>query len=118
VFHVDLESGRSKLIISLADIARCGKIPQKADGIKHYFNHLLVSPDGSRFIALHRWRYPNGRRLTRLITARLDGSDIRVVIGNGYASHFIWRDSQHILSQSRNLLGNDNWADFLFEVLQ
>jgi len=61
------------------------------------------------------WRYPNGRRLTRLITARLDGSDIRVVIGNGYASHFIWRDRQHILSQSRNFLSNDNWGDYLFE---
>ena len=115
VFHVDLETGESKLIISLADIARLGVIPNEKLGIKHYFNHLLFSPDGSRFIALHRWRYPNGSRLTRLITAKLDGSDIRVVIPNGYASHFIWRDPQHILSQSRNWLGESNWNNFLFE---
>lgn len=118
IFHIDLETGRSRLIISVADIARHGEIPQRQPGIKHYFNHLLYSPDGSRFIALHRWRYPDGRRLTRLLTARADGSDIRIVIPNGYASHFIWRDSRHILAQSRNWLGNENWGDFLFEDKQ
>lgn len=115
IFHVDLETGASKLIISLAQIAATGDIPNPQEGIKHYFNHLLFSPDGSRFIALHRWQYPNGSRLTRLITANPDGSDIRIVIPNGYASHFIWRDPQHILSQSKNYLGNSNWGDFLFE---
>ena len=115
IFHIDLETGRSRLIISLADIAKLGDIPQSDSGIKHYFNHLLFNPDGSRFIALHRWRYPNGRRLTRMITANTDGSDIRVVIPNGYASHFIWRDSETILSQSKNYLGNSNWGNFLFK---
>ncbi len=116
IFYIDLETGQSKLILSLAKIAKTGNIPQHKKGVKHYFNHLLFSPDGSRFIALHRWRYPNShRRLTRLITANIDGSDIRVVIGNGYASHFIWRDNNHIFSQSKEYLGNKNWGDFLFE---
>ncbi|MBL4885811.1 MAG: hypothetical protein JKY95_14930, partial [Planctomycetaceae bacterium] len=116
IFHINLETGESKLIISLAQISKIGKIPKPEKGIKHYFNHLLVSPDGSRFIALHRWQYPKaGNRLTRLITANMDGSDIRVVIENGYASHFIWRDPKHIFSQTKELLGNPNWGDFLFE---
>ena len=115
VFHVDLQSGESKLIIPVADIARMGEIPGAELGIKHYFNHLLFSPDGSRFIALHRWRYTNGKRLTRLITANPDGSDIRFVIPNGYASHFIWRDPQYILSQSKKWLGHDQWNNYLFE---
>ena len=115
IFHIDLETGESKLIISLADVASLGVIPKSEPDIKHYFNHLLFSPDGTRFIALHRWRYANGERLTRLITANLDGSDIRVVIPNGYASHFIWRDPKHILSQARHWLENDDWGDFLFE---
>ncbi|MCA9062086.1 MAG: hypothetical protein KDA96_03480 [Planctomycetaceae bacterium] len=115
IFRVDLQTGRSELIVSLARIAALGEIPNKKAGIKHYFNHLLFSPDGSRFIALHRWQYPDGSRLTRMITARPDGTDIRVVIPNGYASHFIWRDTEHILSQSKNYCGNSNWGDFLFE---
>ena len=50
-----------------------------------------------------------------MITANPDGGDIRMVVGNGYTSHFIWRDSKSILAQSRHFLGNSNWADFLFE---
>lgn len=115
IFHIDLESGQSKLIISIAEIARLGSVPQAKPGIKHYFNHLLFSPDGSRFIALHRWRYPDGTRLTRLITARPDGSDIRIVIPNGYASHFVWRDPQHIFVQTKQYLGSLDWSNFLFE---
>jgi len=115
IFHIDLETGESKLIIPLAKMAQLGLIPDAKLGIKHYFNHLLFSPDGSRFIALHRWRYPDGSRLTRLITARPDGSDIRIVVPNGYASHFIWRDTTHILSQSRHYLGNEDWGNFLLE---
>ncbi|NLX95194.1 MAG: twin-arginine translocation signal domain-containing protein [Rhodopirellula sp.] len=118
VFRIDMETGESKLIISLADIARLGTIPNEEPGIKHYFNHLLFNPDGSRFIALHRWRYPNGSRLTRMITARPDGGDLRIVVPNGYASHFIWRDPSHILVQSKNWLGHTSWGNFLFEDKQ
>jgi len=100
IFHIDLETGESKLILSLAQISETGHLPNPEHGIKHYFNHLLFSPDGSRFIALHRWRYPKGNRLTRMITANPDGSDVRIVDGNGYTSHFIWRDPTHILAWS------------------
>ena len=115
ISRIDLTSGKAELILSLAEIARVGPIPNQQIGIKHYFNHLLVSPNGERFIALHRWRYPNGKRLTRMITAKLDGTDLRIVCGNGFTSHFIWRDPTHILAQSKDLLGNKNWGNFLFE---
>ena len=115
IVRVDLHSGNADLILSLADIARTGNIPNQKLGIKHYFNHLLFSPDGSRFIALHRWRYPDGSRLTRAITANSDGSDVRIVCPNGYTSHFIWRDAESILAQSRHWDGNDGWGNFLFQ---
>lgn len=115
IMRIDLQTGETRLILSLADIVRLGHIPNRSIGIKHYFNHLLFSPDGKRFIALHRWRYPDGSRLTRAITANADGSDIRIVCPNGYTSHFIWRDSKTILAQSRHWDGNDGWGNFLFE---
>lgn len=101
VWRVDLETGRSELIVSLADVARLGNIPRNAPNVKHYFNHLLFNPDGSRFIFLHRWRFPDGGRLTRMLTAAPDGSDVRVVDDNGLTSHFIWRDPKHILAWSK-----------------
>ena len=68
---------------------------------KHYFNHLLVNPDGSRFEFLHRWS-PRGKHdcRTRMLTAAMDGSDRRVVDHSGCTSHFIWRDPRHILAWS------------------
>ncbi|QDT96173.1 hypothetical protein [Gimesia aquarii] len=113
IFHVDLETGKTKMILSLDEISRMGTIPKQQKGIKHYFNHLLFSPDGSRFITLHRWQYPNGKRLSRMITAKPDGSDVRVVIDNGFVSHFIWRDPSHILAQSKATPESRSWGDFL-----
>ena len=115
IWRIDLKTGAVKLIVSVADLARRGSIPNEKIGIKHYFNHLLISPDGQRFIGLHRWKYPEGKWLTRLFTADINGGDIRIIIPNGYASHFIWRDPDHILSQAKNWVGNPNWGDFLFE---
>lgn len=100
IVRVDLERGTSNLIISLKEIASLGTIPRAEPGIKHYFNHLLFNPDGSRFVFLHRWQYPKGNRLTRMITAKPDGSDIRIIDANGLTSHFIWRDPDHILAYS------------------
>ena len=100
IFRVDLQSGASDLIVSLEQIAGLGEIPHPYPKARHYFNHLLFNPDGSRFIFLHRWRYPEGNRLTRMFTAAPDGSDLRVVDDNGLTSHFIWRDPNHILAFS------------------
>lgn len=100
IFRVDLQTGASDLIVSLDQIAALGEIPHPDPKAKHYFNHLLFNPDGSRFIFLHRWRYPEGNRLTRMFTAAPDGSDVRVVDDNGLTSHFIWRDRNHILAFS------------------
>jgi len=116
IFRLDLETGRQEMIISIADIAQFGKIPgPPADGkdVKHAFNHLLFNTDGSRFIFLHRWRYPNGRRLTRMLTAAQDGSNVHIVDDNGLTSHFIWRDSQHILAFSEQ--PSHSRAFYLFE---
>jgi len=117
IFRVDLETGETELIVSLADVAKMGTIPgDPPSSIKHYFNHLLFSPDGSRFLFLHRWRFPNGRRRTRLLTANANGSDVRIVDDNGYTSHIIWRDPRHILVQSEQ--PSHGVANYLFEDKQ
>jgi Tol biopolymer transport system component len=99
IFRVDIETGRRELIISIADIASFGTIPGNPKNAKHYFNHLLFNPDGSRFIFLHRWRAEGLRSFaTRMLTAGADGTDIRLVDPHGKTSHFIWRDPGHILA--------------------
>ena len=99
IFRLDLETGHQKLIISIAEAAKIPNPHADFTGAKHYFNHLLFNPDGSRFIFLHRWRIKGkGGFGTRMLTAQPDGSDIRVVDDYGRTSHFIWRDTRHILA--------------------
>jgi len=52
---------------------------------KHYFIHLLASPHSARFILLHRWIGPQGTG-TRMFTASLDGTDVRLIDANGFKS--------------------------------
>ena len=113
IFRIDLSTGKSDLIVTLDQIANLGDIPNPDPAAKHYFNHLLFSPDGSRFIFLHRWQYPKGNRLTRMFTANPDGSDGRIVDDNGLTSHFIWRDPTHILAYSEQ--PSDGKRFYLFE---
>ncbi len=108
VYRIDLETGESELIISIADIAKIPNPHGDFTGRKHYFNHLLFNPDGSRFVFLNRWRIdysetnPDTPFGTRMLTASPDGKDIRVIDDYGYTSHFIWRDPSHILSWARH----------------
>ncbi len=102
IWRVDLETGRQDLLISLADAAKIPFPGRDLSHAKHWFNHLLVNPDGTRFEFLHRFKEPGARaHVTRMFTAAPDGSDLRVVDTNGVTSHFIWRDPQHILAWSK-----------------
>ena len=101
IFRIDLAAGEQELVVPLDNIAEtpypCGDLSD----MKHYFNVLLFSPDGSRLAFLHRWRNPKRRASgTRLFTAKPDGTDIRVVDDFGRTLHFICRDPMHILAWS------------------
>ena len=100
--RVDLETGEVTMLVSLAEIVAIPRPGGFGPG-KHWFNHLLVSPDGQRTIFLHRWRTEPGRFATRMFTIGLDGTGLRELNpGAGMVSHFIWRDADHILAWTRH----------------
>lgn len=102
IYHMDLDSGASRLIVSLAQVSQYRPLPSM-DGAIHWFNHLQFNPSGSRFIFLHRWRQPDSSsRLTRLYTASPDGSDVTLLADEGLVSHFDWEDDRHVLAWSRH----------------
>ncbi len=99
IFRLNLGTGKHELIISISDVAKIPYPHGDLSKAKHYFNHLLFNPDGSRFIFLHRWRMEGQSGFgTRMFTAGPDGRDIHVVDDYGHTSHFIWRDPEHILA--------------------
>jgi len=86
--------------LSLAAAARIPNPHNDTTGAKHWFNHLLHSPDGSRFIFLHRWRgKKEGNSFsTRMFTANAQGRELFVLDPFGKTSHFIWRGPRHVLA--------------------
>jgi hypothetical protein len=102
IWHMDLNTGKRNLILSFRQIAA---VPYKLapwTGSKHKVNHLLVSPDGSRFIFLHRRRTSGTANPeaggTRMFTSQPDGRGLCVLDPYGETSHFIWRDPRHVLA--------------------
>jgi hypothetical protein len=107
IYHLDVASGESRLIVSLAAISRRDPDASMA-GATHWFNHLQLNPSGTRFIFLHRWTLPGGGRSTQLYTAAPDGSDVTLLGNEQMVSHFDWRDDDHVIAWSRHR-GRDHY---------
>lgn len=104
LYKINLKTGKDKLLFTLADLA---SIPHNGVSVVdnfHWFNHLLVNTDGSRFTFLHRWRpqrierqkMATGGFVTRMFTATANGKDLYCIDPSGFTSHFIWADPSHI----------------------
>jgi hypothetical protein len=101
IWKMDLATGKNELILSVAQAVAIPNPHNDTSGLKHYFNHLLVSTDGSRLIFLHRWRFrpESGKSFgTRMFTVGSDGRNPYVLDPYGKTSHFIWRDPHHVLA--------------------
>jgi hypothetical protein len=104
LYRVDLKTGSHKMLFSMADLA---SIPHQGQSVAdnfHWFNHLLVNTDGSRFTFLHRWRpFRTDRQtmaargfITRMVTCTKEGEDLFIIDPSGNTSHFVWEDRSHI----------------------
>lgn len=116
IYKMDLQTGRSEMILSYAQLAGLERESGSVADYHHWFNHILINPSGTRFIFLNRSRpvassadmsayrkaHPEwnesgkGNWLTRAITANTDGSDLYALNDSGVWSHFIWKDDDTI----------------------
>ncbi|MDX3773641.1 glycosyl transferase [Chromatiaceae bacterium AAb-1] len=103
IFYVDLQTGAHKLQLSLETIAAFAPSAGMALA-KHTVNHLMISPDGTRFMFIHRW-FVNGRRFDRLLLSDINSGQLKVIASNDMVSHCFWYGSDKILSYLR---GKDN----------
>ncbi len=119
IWKLDMRTGKQKLIFSFADAAKIPFTgpPELAFNkeSKHWFNHLLVNTDGTRFFFVHRWTIPPKKGFfTRAFTAKSDGSDLYQLIPTGKVSHFVWRDAKHITAYAGHPPTNE-WKFCIFE---
>lgn len=100
IYIVNLETGKSRLIISLHQLA-FSQPTEDMRGTCHWVNHIQVSRDGFRFAFLHRWRVGKEGWGTRLYTSNLDGSDLNCLLDGGMVSHYDWMDGHRLLAWTR-----------------
>ena len=100
----------SRLILSLKDLIEFEHLPDM-DGAEHKLNHIDIAPDGKRFLFLHRWFTDRGK-MTRLLTADVDGRNLYALADDEMVSHCIWKNERQILAWARKKGIGDRY--FLF----
>ena len=96
IWKIDLETGKYRPILYYSNLAQF-QPRTEMEGATHKVNHLMISPDGKRFMVLHRW-FNGQRKYTRLVTCNMDGSDLYNLSDCDMVSHCYWRDNTHILA--------------------
>jgi hypothetical protein len=94
IFRVDLQTGEEKLILSIAEFLRCNRFDTALG--EHYFTHIQISPDGRRFVFMHRCFLPSGGLVNSFVVANTDGTDARVLLDDKM-SHFDWQGNDHVV---------------------
>ncbi len=128
IYKINLNTGAWELILSYEEISKIPNNGKDISGKWHYFNHLLVSPDGSRFIFLNRWfeepiadevlanpqayNKIRSQYTTRMFTAGMAGKDLFLLDPSGKTSHFIWKDPRHVTAWTRPLEKHSGFWEF------
>jgi hypothetical protein len=111
VWKVDLETGASELLLSLQEATRflLSRLPLRSR-LRHlvrrytyWFNHVKISPDGSRFTVKLRFRNAQSGWNDQMgvsLTCGTDGRDLRLLTDG--TSHVIWLDDEHLYLWQRD----------------
>ncbi len=105
IYEIDLEKNTRRLLIDIKDVVTLS--PDKDfDHMKHWVEHIMINPTGTRFCFLHRYSPVSNvlQYRTRICIADIDGGNLQVIPGwNTYMwSHFGWQ-------------GNDNFAIYTYK---
>ncbi len=97
VFLIDMETGKSRLILSMQEIWDFTGSFFKEDQ-KLNINHITFNPSASRFVALVRnFPKPETRHDTALITADINGKDLFLLSDYAIQSHYHWKNDEEII---------------------
>ena len=107
IWRMELDDGRVTPLLKYTDFAAF-EPDARMEGAEHKVNHLMLSPDGSRFMVLHRW-FQKRHKYTRLVTVNSDGTDMYNLSDDDFASHSCWKDNAHILSFLRKRTTGDRY---------
>lgn len=101
IWRISLETGDCSGILKYTDFA-CFQTRQEMleECAVHKVNHIMLSPNGQRFMVLYRW-FCGQRKYTRLITCNIDGTDMYVLSDDDMVSHCYWKNDNEIIAFER-----------------
>ena len=96
VWKTDLKTGKAFPVLTYKQLFEF-EHRDDMEGAEHKVNHLMLSPDGKRFMVIHRW-LKGGKKISRLLTCNIDGSDLYNLSDDNMVSHCCWRNNKEILA--------------------
>lgn len=107
IWKMDIPSGEVTELIKYTDMAAF-EPDESMNGAEHKVNHLMISPNGKRFIVLHRW-FQKGRKYTRLVTVNIDKTEMYNLSDEVFVSHCYWKNDDEILAFLRKKATGDHY---------
>lgn len=107
IWKIDLNTGNITSIIKYTDLAKF-EPREEMNGAEHKVNHIMISPNGKRFMVLHRW-FKHNEKFTRLATMNIDGTDMYNLSDDNFVSHCCWKNNEEILSFLRKKNTKDHY---------
>lgn len=98
IWKVDIRTKQSSLIINLESLIE--SCPDEFKTAAHKVNHCYYSPNGERFVFLHRWIHKT-RKYSRLYCANRNGRNLRLLLDNRMVSHYSWLDNKRLIVWAR-----------------
>lgn len=101
VWKMNIENGEVTELLKYTDFANfMPRREMQEEGSVHKVNHLMLSPNGKRFMLLYRW-FCGQRKYTRLVTCNVDGTDMYVLSDDDMVSHCYWKNDEEIIAFER-----------------
>ncbi len=107
IWKIDLNTGSTEEVLRYIDLKRF-ETRSEMEKAEHKVNHIMICPNGKRFMVLHRW-FKNKEKFTRLITMNLDGSNMYNLSDDNFVSHCCWKNNEEILSFLRKKEQGDHY---------
>ena len=96
IWKENLLTGECVPLLKYTDFAQFDSRPEMKNA-EHKVNHLMISPNGGRFMVLHRW-FVGERKYTRLLTADCNGGGLYNLLDDDFVSHCYWKNDKQILT--------------------
>lgn len=99
MWKIDITTGEIKSLFSYKDFYSF-ETKENMKVASHMINHIMISPNGTRAMVLHRWRI-NGERFSRLVTFDCNGNKLYNLLDDEFVSHCYWKNDEEIMTFAR-----------------